>query len=34
MTDKAIKIIITIVTAIVDIILSSRGNKTKGGKKK
>jgi len=34
MKDKAIKIIITIITAIADILISSRGNRNKGGNKK
>jgi hypothetical protein len=33
MKSKTIKIIITIIAAIADIILSSKGNKNKGGKK-
>jgi hypothetical protein len=33
MKDKAIKIIITIITAIADILISARGNRNKGGKK-
>jgi len=33
MKAKAIKIIITIITAIADILISLKGNKNKGGKK-
>ena len=33
MKDKAIKIIIMIISAIADIIISSRDKKNKGGKK-
>ena len=34
MTAKTIQIIITIISAIADILISSRGNKNKGGNKK
>ena len=33
MTAKTIQIIITIIAAIADILISTKGDKTKGGKK-